>query len=73
LKIYLATQPFPDIYQGTTLTKANYTQRLISYFFILQGKFDAKEYHETGIIKKEERKKRNENIYGGGAAKQYFG
>jgi len=56
MKIYLAT--WLEQNQGVTLTKANYTQRLMSYFFISQGKFDAKEYHKTGIIKKEELKKK---------------
>jgi len=56
MKIYLAT--WLEQNQGVTLTKANYINRLMSYFFISQGKFDAKEYHETGIIKKEESKKK---------------
>ena len=56
MKIYLAT--WLEQNQGVTLTKANYIKRLISYFFISQGKFDAKIYCETGIIKKEEPKKK---------------
>jgi len=56
MKIHLAT--WLEHNQGVTLTKANCINRLMSYFFISQGKFDAKEYHETGIIKKEESKKK---------------
>jgi len=56
MKIYLAT--WLEQNQGVTLTKANYINRLMSYFFISQGKFDAKTYYETGIIKKEESKKK---------------
>ena len=59
MKIYLAT--WLEQNQGVTLTKANYVKRLMSYFFISQGKFDIREYVKTGLIKKKGKKKQHEN------------
>jgi len=59
LKIHLAT--WLEDSQGVTLTKANYINRLMSYFFISQGKFNIREYVKTGVIKKKGKKKQHEN------------
>ena len=55
MKIHLAT--WLEDNQGVTLTKANYINRLMSYFFISQGKFNIREYVKIGLIKKKEKKK----------------
>jgi len=49
MKIYLAT--WLEDNQGKTLTKAQNKNRLMSYFFISQGKFDIEKYVESGKLK----------------------
>lgn len=50
MKIFLAT--WLEDNQGKTLTKIDYRNRLLSYFFISQSnQFDLKTYVRRGIIK----------------------
>lgn len=50
MKIFLAT--WLEDNQGKTLTKIDYRNRLLSYFFISQNnQFDLKTYVRKGIIK----------------------
>jgi hypothetical protein len=49
MKIYLAT--WLEDNQGVTLTEAKCKNRLMSYFFIGQGKFDIRTYVKTGLGK----------------------
>ena len=50
MRIYLAT--WLEHNQAVTLTKMNYTRRLMSYFFIKQDeKFDPKGYVREGVLK----------------------
>ena len=48
MKIYLATQLYPDRWQGKVLTKIRYGQRLLSYFFLLENQDEVKKYIKTG-------------------------
>jgi len=54
MKIYLATQPEPDINQGHTLTKVLNSHRLLSHIYIVGSitkGFDFKFYVEKGIVR----------------------
>jgi len=50
MKIYLAT--WLEDNQGVSLTNAGCESRLLSYFFVSQGKFDVRTYIKTGLSKR---------------------
>lgn len=60
MKIYLAT--WLEDNQGKTLTKIDYKNRLLSYFFIQQDKnFDLREYVIKGLLKSKGKLNENKN------------